>query len=545
MSESADLAASPRARGTSPFQSTPPGALLASATQAVREADLARRHGFVSNLIGLIIEVTGLQAEIGEVCLVGGVVSTRPLDAPHAARQQVAHAPPAPGRTCAARPVGACTDRNSSIEGGIPAEVVGFRDGRTLLMPLGELHGIGPGTRVLATGAPFRIAVGPGLLGRVVDGLGVPLDELPASVGVERSTIAPPPSALSRPRITERVGLGVRALDSLVPCGRGQRLGIFAGSGVGKSSLMGMIARSTSAQVNVIALVGERGREVREFIERDLGDALERSVVIVATSDQPALVRIKAAFTATTIAEHFRDQGHDVLLMMDSVTRFAMAQREVGLAIGEPPATRGYTPSVFALLPRLLERAGTSAGGSITGLYTVLVDGDDMNEPIADATRAILDGHVVLTRSLAHAGHYPAIDVLESVSRLVGEIVTPELALAGQRLRSALAVLREKEDLVAIGAYQPGSDPSLDTALAHRASIEGFLRQSVGERSTPEQADTQLLELAASLAGEATFSPEDIPDGEEVTAERIDPGAASPVTVAAEVPAIPALGLSI
>jgi flagellum-specific ATP synthase len=256
-------------------------------------------------------------------------------------------------------------------------------------------------------------------------------------------------------------------------------------------------------------------------------------------------VRIKAAFTATTIAEHFRDQGHDVLLMMDSVTRFAMAQREVGLAIGEPPATRGYTPGVFALLPRLLERAGTSAGGSITGLYTVLVDGDDMNEPIADATRAILDGHVVLTRSLAHAGHYPAIDVLESVSRLVGEIVTPELALAGQRLRGALAVLREKEDLVAIGAYQPGSDPSLDTAPAHRASIDDFLRQPVSQRSTPGQADTQLLELAASLAGEAAFGPGDIPEGEEVTAERIHPGAAASANVAAAVPAIPALGLSI
>ncbi len=551
MSESSDLAAPPRARGASPFQSPPPGALLAGATQAVREADLARRHGNVCNLIGLIIEVTGLQAEIGEVCLVGGVVHARP--------QPLAHAPTAPGRTCAARPVGACTDRNSIVNGGIPAEVVGFRDGRTLLMPLGELHSIGPGTRVLATGAPFRVAVGPGLLGRVVDGLGVPLDGLPAPGGVERSTIAPPPSALSRPRITERVGLGVRALDSLVPCGRGQRLGIFAGSGVGKSSLMGMIARSTSAQVNVIALVGERGREVREFIERDLGDALARSIVVVATSDQPALVRIKAAFTATTIAEHFRDQGHDVLLMMDSVTRFAMAQREVGLAIGEPPATRGYTPSVFALLPRLLERAGTSASGSITGLYTVLVDGDDMNEPIADATRAILDGHVVLTRSLAHAGHYPAIDVLESVSRLVGEIVTPELALAGQRLRGALAVLREKEDLVAIGAYQAGSDPALDTALAHRARIEGFLRQSVNERTLPEDADARLLELAASLAGEPTgalagepaLSAADIPDAEELTAERIDHNAPSSapdptvVPVAAETPAIPALGLSI
>jgi flagellum-specific ATP synthase len=514
VSELSDLAAPPRTRGASSFQSTPSDGLLAGASQAVREADLARRHGNVCNLIGLIIEVTGLQAEIGEVCL---------------------------------------------VDNRIPAEVVGFRDGRTLLMPLGELHGIGPGTRVLATGAPFRVAVGPGLLGRVVDGLGVPLDELPAPGGVERSTIAPPPSALSRPRITERVGLGVRALDSLVPCGRGQRLGIFAGSGVGKSSLMGMIARSTSAQVNVIALVGERGREVREFIERDLSGALERSVVVVATSDQPALVRIKAAFTATTIAEHFRDQGHDVLLMMDSVTRFAMAQREVGLAIGEPPATRGYTPSVFALLPRLLERAGTSSGGSITGLYTVLVDGDDMNEPIADATRAILDGHVVLTRSLAHAGHYPAIDVLQSVSRLVGEIVSPQVAAAGQRLRTALAVMSEKEDLVSIGAYQPGSDLALDTALAHRARIEGFLRQPVDERTPPEDADARLLELAASLAGEPageladepTLSAEDIPEAEEVSAERIDHNAPSSaldptvVPVAAETPAIPALGLSI
>ncbi len=482
-----------------------PGARLSSAARSLREADLARRHGKVCNLIGLIIEATGLQAEVGEVCMVG-------------------------------------TDRGQAP---IQAEVVGFRDGRTLLMPLGELHGIGPGTRVLATGAPFRVTVGPGLLGRVIDGLGVPTDELPAAGGVARSTVAPPPGALSRPRINERVGMGVRALDGLVPCGRGQRLGIFAGSGVGKSSLLGMIARSTSAQVNVIALVGERGREVREFIERDLGDALQRSVVVVATSDQPALVRIKAAFTATTIAEYFRDQGHDVMLMMDSVTRFAMAQREVGLAIGEPPATRGYTPSVFALLPRLLERAGTSTSGSITGLYTVLVDGDDMNEPIADATRSILDGHVVLTRSLAHAGHYPAIDVLQSVSRLVGEIVSPEVAAAGQRLRAALAVLREKEDLVAIGAYQPGSDPALDTALVHRSRIEDFLRQPVDERSLPEDADARLLELAASLAGEPTLSAEDIPEAEEVTAERIDPGALAPVPVAVEAPAIPALGLSI
>jgi flagellum-specific ATP synthase len=491
-------------------------ALLGGCAEAIREADLARRHGFVSNLIGLIIEATGLQAEVGEVCLVG-------------------------------------TDRNRAA---VAAEVVGFRDGRTLLMPLGELHGIGPGTRVLATGAPFRVAVGNALLGQIVDGLGVvDVGLAGAAEGPQpgpwpggapmlaRSTIAAPPSALSRPRIRERVGLGVRALDGLVPCGRGQRLGIFAGSGVGKSSLLGMIARSTSASINVIALVGERGREVREFIERDLGDALERSVVVVATSDQPALVRIKAAFTATTIAEYFRDQGHDVMLMMDSVTRFAMAQREVGLAIGEPPATRGYTPSVFALLPRLLERAGTSASGSITGLYTVLVDGDDMNEPIADAVRSILDGHVVLTRSLAHAGHYPAIDVLQSVSRLIGEIMAPEAEQAGQRLRAALAVLREKEDLVSIGAYQHGSDPALDVALAHRSRIERFLRQPVHERSDPLQTDGQLLELGVSLASELERAAGEIPDAEEVSPQAA--GVADVPVYGAGPPAIPALGLGI
>ncbi len=472
--------------------------LLASAGEALREADLARRHGFVSNLIGLIIEVTGLSAEVGEVCLVGIERTREP----------------------------------------VTAEVVGFREGRTLLMPLGELHGIGPGTRVLATGAPFRVSVGEELLGRIVDGLGFPGDSGPVPFGEPRSTIAAPPDPLSRPRITERVGLGVRAMDGLVPCGRGQRLGIFAGSGVGKSSLLGMIARSTSAEINVIALVGERGREVREFIERDLGDALARSVVVVATSDQPALVRIKAAFTATTIAEHFRDQGHDVMLMMDSVTRFAMAQREVGLAIGEPPATRGYTPSVFAMLPRLLERAGTSRRGSITALYTVLVDGDDMNEPIADAARSILDGHVVLTRQLAHAGHYPAIDVLASVSRLIGEIVSPEVVAAGQELRQALAVLREKEDLVAIGAYQHGSDPQLDAALAHRSAIEAFLRQPVQERSEPAETDRRLLELAASLAGEMGRQVEDeeIPDAQEVP--HVPAGGF-------DGPAIPALGTTL
>jgi flagellum-specific ATP synthase len=422
---------------------------------AIEHGDLHRRHGRVTNLIGLIIEVTGLEAEVGELCHVEA------------------------GRM---RP-------------SVPAEVVGFRDGRTLLMPLGEMHGIAPGRIATATGRQFEIMVGDDLLGRVIDGLGRPIDNMPAAPGAPRATMAAPPEALARPPIEERVSLGVRALDSLVPCGKGQRLGIFAGSGVGKSSLMGMIARSTSADINVICLVGERGREVREFIEKSLGPAIERSVVVVATSDQPALVRIKAAFTATAVAEYFRDQGADVMLMMDSVTRFAMAQREVGLAIGEPPATRGYTPSVFALLPKLLERSGTSPDGSITGLYTVLVDGDDMNEPIADAVRSILDGHVVLSRHLAHAGHYPAIDVMASVSRLVGEIVTSEVRTAGTHLRKLMAAFRDKEDLIAIGAYQHGSDPVVDEAIVKKGGIEGFLQQPMSERSDGDSSDAMLLEL--------------------------------------------------
>ena len=383
----------------------------------------------------------------------------------------------------------------------MPAEVVGFRAGRTLLMALGDATGIGPGARVTASGRPFAVEVSDALLGRSLDGLGRPLDgHGPISDGVPRTRAAEasPPDPLVRPRIHERVTLGVRALDALVPCGRGQRLGIFAGSGVGKSSLLGMIARSTSAQVNVICLVGERGREVREFMERDLGpEGMARSVIVVATSDQPALVRIKAAFTATTIAEHFRDQGADVMLMMDSVTRFAMAQREVGLAIGEPPATRGYTPSVFALLPKLLERSGTAERGTITALYTVLVDGDDMNEPIADAVRSILDGHIVLSRHLAHAGHYPAVDVLASVSRLVGEVTSREVRGAGDEVRRLMAAFRDKEDLIAIGAYQQGTDPLTDAAIAARSPIEDFLRQAVDDPSTCEDAERRLLELAA------------------------------------------------
>jgi flagellum-specific ATP synthase len=427
--------------------------------EALDRADLHRRHGQVRDLIGLIVEVTGLEAEVGEVCHIDTGRGRRP----------------------------------------VPAEVVGFRAGRTLLMALGDPEGIGPGAPVEATGRPLRVPVSDALLGRAIDGLGRPMDGRgEVAGGVSRAVAASPPDPLSRPRIRERVTLGVRALDALVPCGQGQRLGIFAGSGVGKSSLLGMIARSTSAEVNVICLVGERGREVLEFMERDLGpEGLARSVVVVATSDQPALVRIKAALTATTIAEHFRDQGRDVLLMMDSVTRFAMAQREVGLAIGEPPATRGYTPSVFALLPKLLERSGTSPSGSITALYTVLVDGDDMNEPIADAVRSILDGHVVLSRELAHAGHYPAIDVLASVSRLVGEVVTPETRRDGNEVRRLMAAYKEKQDLIAIGAYQSGADPLTDAAIAARGHIESFLRQSVSDRSSAEDADAGLAALAA------------------------------------------------
>jgi flagellum-specific ATP synthase len=360
----------------------------------------------------------------------------------------------------------------------------------------------------------------------VIDGLGEPLDGRPLALGVRRSTSAPPPDPLTRPRIDERVALGVRALDGFVPCGRGQRLGIFAGSGVGKSSLLGMIARSTDADVNVIALVGERGREVREFVERDLGDALERSVVVVATSDRPALVRIKAAFAATAIAEHFRDQGAHVMLMMDSVTRFATAQREVGLAIGEPPATRGYTPSVFALLPRLLERAGSSADGAITGLYTVLVDGDDMNEPVADAVRSILDGHVVLTRDLAHAGHYPAVDVLQSVSRLATEIQPGPTRDAAGDLRRLMAALREKEDLIAVGAYQAGSDPAVDSAIALRGEINAFLRQHVEEPSTLADVDERLPALVA-----AGTDPVEVVDGELPGQPVAGPSAIPPVSL--------------
>ncbi len=378
------------------------------------------------------------------------------------------------------------------------AEVVGFRDSKVLIMPLGELEGIGAGSDVVAHGAPLEIGVTDHLLGRVLNGLGRPIDGKGTIVADNRAVItAAPPPPLSRRRVTEPLSLGIRAIDGMLTCGKGQRAGIFAGSGVGKSTILGMIARNTAADVNVIALVGERGKEVRDFIERDLGEeGLRRSVVVVSTSDQPALVRIKAAFVAMTIAEFFRDQGLDVMFMMDSVTRFAMAQREVGLAIGEPTTTRGYTPSVFALLPKLLERAGTSERGTITGLFSVLVDGDDMNEPVADAVRSILDGHIVLSRQLASANHYPAIDVLQSVSRVMPDVTDSNQYSAASAIRDILATYREAEDLINIGAYVPGSNARVDHALSKIEAVRHFLKQGIYETSSFENTVAQLMSVA-------------------------------------------------
>lgn len=398
--------------------------------------------GRVSQVVGLTIESMGPTTNIGDICLIQ----------------------PRKGA-------------------GIPAEVVGFRDQKVLLMPLSELTGIGPGSLVTATGSPLTVPVSDRLLGRVLDGLGTPMDEKGSVTATkERSVHGRIPKPLERQRIKTPLSVGVRAIDGLLTCGRGQRIGVFAGSGVGKSTLLGMMARNTDADVNVIALIGERGREVREFLERDLGpEGMARSVVVVATSDQPALVRIKGAMVATTIAEFFRDQGLDVLFVMDSVTRLAMAQREVGLATGEPPATRGYTPSVFALLPRLLERTGPGSKGTITAFYTVLVEGDDLNEPITDTVRGILDGHIVLNRALAEKNHYPAIDVLASVSRLMKEVTTREhQQLAGQ-IRASMAIYADAEDLINIGAYASGSSPQIDSAIRLHPHITRFLQQEVDE----------------------------------------------------------------
>ncbi len=380
----------------------------------------------------------------------------------------------------------------------ILAEVVGFREERVLLIPLGDPRGIEPGSKVFLKMDP-GVRVGRGLLGRVLDALGEPLDErpLPSDLDACYPLYAEPLKPLERARIEAPLDVGVRAINALITVGKGQRVAIMAGSGVGKSTLLGMMARHTKADVNVIALIGERGREVREFIERDLGpEGLERSVVIVATSDQPPPLRIRGAYLAMAVAEYFRDQGDDVLVMMDSLTRFCMAGREVGLAIGEPPTARGYTPSVFAALPKLLERAGPKVGaGSITGFYTVLVEGDDFNEPVADAVRSIVDGHIVLTRELAHQGHYPAIDVLQSVSRVMRDIVPPEQVDAARKLIQLLAVYRRAEDLINIGAYVKGSNPEIDRALAKIDAVKDFLNQRVDESASLEESVKALLEV--------------------------------------------------
>ncbi|HHU50577.1 MAG TPA: flagellar protein export ATPase FliI [Firmicutes bacterium] len=424
----------------------------------VQKTETFKRLGQVQKVVGLTLEAIGPPTFLSEACVI-----------------------------------------QPSVRGGVLAEVVGFREGKVILLPLGEMEGIGPGSEVQALGRTLEVPVGSGLLGRVVDALGAPMDgKGPIQRAGVYPLVADPPNPLERSRIKEPLTLGIKALDAMLTCGKGQRLGIFAGSGVGKSTLLGMIARNTSADVNVIALIGERGREVRDFLEKDLGpEGLARSVVVVATSDRPALVRIKGALTATAIAEYFRDQGKDVILMMDSVTRFALAQREVGLATGEPPATRGYTPSVFAMLPRLLERSGTSRKGSVTGLYTVLVEGDDMNEPIADAVRGILDGHIVLSRSLAHENHYPAIDILASVSRLMNELASEEHKQAAARIRELMAIYKTNEDLINIGAYVSGSNPRIDLAIKMHPHIMSFLRQEVRESSSFENTVAELLSLQA------------------------------------------------
>lgn len=386
----------------------------------------------------------------------------------------------------------------------VPAEVVGFRDSRALLMPLGELRGLGPGSLIQVVRSSASLNVGDELLGRVLDALGQPLDELPApNCPHELPLYALPASPMARKPIQDPLDLGVRAINGMLTCGIGQRMGIMAGSGVGKSVLLGMMAKHTVADVNVIALIGERGREVREFIERDLGpEGLARSVVITATSDQSPLLRMRGAFVATTIAEYFCNQGKNVLLLMDSVTRFAMAMREVGLAIGEPPTTKGYTPSVFATLPKLLERAGSFKGkGSITGLYTVLVEGDDMNEPVADSVRSILDGHIVLSRDLAARNHFPAIDVLSSASRVMRDIVSEEHMESSGQAREILATYKDAEDLINIGAYAEGSNKRIDYSISRIEAVNGFLRQGMNDVADIESSVSELGELLRDKRG--------------------------------------------
>ncbi len=433
----------------------------------LKETNACRTFGKVSKVVGMVVEGRGIKAPLGSVCRL---------------------LPDAGGHST----VGSCA--------GIAAEVVGFRDNSCLFMPYGDMRGIRPGSLILNDSQPPLFPAGKRLLGRALDAFGSPLDDKgPITPRSYCHIYAEPPAPLSRPRISEPLDVGVRAINGLLTLGKGQRVGIMAGSGVGKSTLMGMMARYTKADVNVIALVGERGREVLEFMEKDLGpEGVARSVLVVATSDQSPLVRMRAAYAATAVAEYFRDLGQDVLLMMDSVTRFAMAAREVGLAVGEPPTSRGYTPSVFAQLPKLLERAGRNSNGTITGIYTVLVDGDDFNEPVADAVRSILDGHIVLTRELADQGHYPSIDVLKSISRLRSDIAPKEALEAGKVVIRNMATYYRVEDMVNIGAYSQGSNPEIDKALAMMDPIRQYLQQDVSESSPLDNSFQSLGQLAAT-----------------------------------------------
>ncbi len=423
---------------------------LEAKIETLQNVDPLPIYGRVTNLVGLTIEATGPAMHVGDLCHI--------------------------------------QDRRRTVS--VPAEVAGFRNGRVLLMPLGDTHGIGPNSILVPTYAPLKVSVGEGVIGRVIGGLGQPIDGGgPIEPQAQVPLMAPPPRPMERTRINQALSTGVRAIDGCLTCGMGQRVGIMAGSGVGKSKLIGMIARNTNADVNVIALIGERGREVRDFVEADLGDAgLSRSVVVAATSDEPALIRIKGAYVATAIAEWFRDRGANVLLIMDSVTRFAMAQREVGLAIGEPPTTKGYPPSVYGLLPKLLERAGRSERGSITGFYNVLVEGDDVHDPVGDAVRSILDGHIVLSRDLFSRGHYPAIDVLASISRVMPDVVSANHLESARSVRRVLATYRDAEDLVNIGAYVRGSNPDIDTSLRLMPKLRTFLQQGLQESSSIEDA---------------------------------------------------------
>lgn len=426
------------------------------ALKKISEAKLVRGVGKIKRVSGLLVESIGPEVSLGEICMIIG-------------RHQEE----------------------------ILAEVVGFSDEIVILMPYGEMSGLAPGSRVVSTGSVLRVKVGPELLGRILDPVGNPMDGLgPLKTTMYYPVDNEPPGPIQRPPIDQVLTCGIRAIDSCLTIGKGQRVGVFAGSGVGKSTLMGMVARNTEAEINVIALIGERGREVREFVERSLGpEGLKRSVVIVATSSEPAIVRLKGAFVATSVAEYFRDQGKDVMLMMDSVTRFALAQRELGLSIGEPATTRGYTPSVFALLPKLFERAGTNQYGSITAFYTVLVEGGDMDEPVADAVRGLLDGHIVMNRELANRGHFPAISILDSASRLILEISEPDHVRAQVRLRELLALYENSRDLINIGAYQHGSNPKLDEAISKYDRIEAFLKQHISENIAFEQTLSAMQEI--------------------------------------------------